>query len=188
MSTRDERVARLAEVRRGDSTRKQAAALAAVDNLVRANQPVTFAAVERAAKVSSWFVYNNAEVRAAICAARSRTEARATPTANVAPASLRADLALARAEVKQLRAERDRLLAQVRRSLGSALESRDRESLLEQVRDLERQRNLLNSDLLAARADLAKSDERDRRLSEELAAARDAVRRMMRASARPADA
>ncbi|GHS88272.1 hypothetical protein AGMMS50218_11840 [Actinomycetota bacterium] len=62
-------------------------------------------------------VYNNVHVRSAIEAARSRV---AKPTASpVAPAGLRADRAMARAEVKQLREERDVLLAQVRRGLGT---------------------------------------------------------------------
>lgn len=186
MSAREERIARLTKLRRADSARKKATALAAIDDLLRAGKAVSFAAVGRSARVSSWFVYNNSEVRATIESARSRVpaEATASPTA---PAGLRADLALARAEIKQLREERDRLLSQVRRGLGSALESRDREGLLEQVRDLERQRNLLNTELLAARTDLAKSQQNVQLLGEELEAARDAVRRMMRASAkRPA--
>lgn len=74
MSTREDRITRLTERRRADSARKKAAALAAIDNLLRAGQAVTFAAVERSARVSSWFVYNNAEVRATIEAARSRPQ------------------------------------------------------------------------------------------------------------------
>ncbi|GAA1488400.1 DUF6262 family protein [Brachybacterium sacelli] len=184
MSTREERVERLTETRRLDSAYKRTAALDAVKELIRAGQPVTFAAVGRAASVSSWFVYNNVTVRAAIEAARSRPETRSAQTASATPAGLRADLTLARAEIKQLREERDRLLAQVRRGLGSALESRDRDALLEQVRDLERQRNQLNSELFAARAELAKSQESVQLLAEELDAARGAVRRMMRDSAK----
>lgn len=185
MSSREDRITRLTERRRADSARKKAAALAAIDDLLRAGQAVSFAAVERSARVSSWFVYNNAEVRATIEAARSRPPAEATTAPAAAPAGLRTDLALARAEIRQLRDERARLLKQVRRGLGSALESRDRETLLEQVRDLERQRNLLNSELHAARTDLAKSQESAQLLGEELEAARAAVRRMMRASAKP---
>ncbi|MBD5785038.1 hypothetical protein IF650_02485 [Cellulosimicrobium terreum] len=183
MSTRDQRVERLTRQRRDEGARKQAAALAAVDYLAATGKAITFSAVERAAGVSSWFVYNNAAVRSAIEAARVRVTP--GPTAErVAPAGLRADLAMARAEVKQLREERNNLLAQVRRGLGSALESRDRDGLLEQVRDLERQRNALNSELLAARVDHAKAEEAVLLLRDDLDAARGAVRKMMRDSGR----
>lgn len=182
MNTRAERVARLTEARRNSGAAKEAAALATIDALAQAGQPVTFAAVQRGARVSSWFVYNNTRVRAAIEVEQSRGAVRTATAATAEPAGLRTDLALSRAEVKHLRGERDRLLAQVRRGLGSALETRDRDGLLEQVRDLERQRNLLNSELLAARSDLAKSEERALLLAEELDAAREAVRRMMRVS------
>lgn len=186
MSTREERIMRLTERRRADGARKKAAALAAIDDLLRAGQSVSFAAVQRSARVSSWFVYNNAEIRSAIEAARALTPDRPAPAA-VSHAGLRADLALARAEVRQLRDERDRLLKRVRRGLGGALESHAHEGHREKVHDLERQCNLLNSELHAARADLARSQESVQLLSEELEASRNAVRRMMRASAKTTD-
>jgi hypothetical protein len=184
MGSREDRIERLTRERRSDGKRKQAVALATVVELVSTGQAVTFASVQRGARVSSWFVYNNPQVRGAIEAARTVARTVAASPAP-APAGLRADLLLARDEVRQLREERDRLRTRVRRDLGNTLEHRDRDALIEQVHELERQRNVLHAELHTARVELEQARGDGLILRDELDAARAALKRMMRDAARP---
>lgn len=183
--TDDIRVQRLTEARRLDGIRKQGACLAALDVLMSQGEAVTFAEIQRRANVSSWFVYNNAAVRASIEEARARDTERERNTSpiRVDVAGLRADLADARDEVRRLRDERDRLRQRVRQGLGAALEQRDVASVIERAESAERQRDLLQAELQDARARLAITNDDLVLLREELTAARGAVKRMMRTPA-----
>jgi len=176
------RVERLTQHRREVGQAKETAALKAVEDLLVHGHPITFTGVQRAASVSSWFVYNNAKVRAAIDAARSRTPLPTQrPTMERASAeSLRADLAQSRAEVADLRQERDRLRSRLRRDLGAAMEQRDTETLVARVQELERARVALSSELHAARVELSQAQEEVAILTDDRDAARSALRRMMR--------
>lgn len=170
----DPRVTRLTDSRRRDGARKEAACLAAVEKLQMSGGHVTFADVQRAAGVSSWFTYNNATVRRAIESARATDVALLTARQAVAragPAGLRADLAHARHEVRQLREERDRLRERVRRGLGAALENRDAASLIERADTAERQRDALKAELHESRILIAQMHEGSQLLREELEAA-----------------
>lgn len=183
--TKDVRVQRLTEARRLDGVRKQEACLKALDVLTSRGMTVTFAEIQRLANVSSWFVYNNAVVRASIEEARrlgTEHEIKAPPV-RVDVAGLRADLADARDEIRRLREERDRFRQRVRQGLGAALEQRDIASVVERAESAERQRDLLQAELQDARARLAIAHDDVLLLREELAAARGAVKRMMRAPA-----
>lgn len=183
--TDDLRVQRLTEARRLDGVRKQEACLNALDVLISQGEAVTFAEIQRRANVSSWFVYNNAAVRASVEEARSRETQCQTNTSpvRVDVAGLRADLADARDEVRRLREERDRFRQRVRQGLGAALEQRDVASVGERAESAERQRDLLQAELQDARARLAVANDDLVLLREELAAARGAVKRMMRTPA-----
>ncbi|WP_406222984.1 hypothetical protein [Streptomyces decoyicus] len=88
--------------------------------MTRNGDRITFAAVARAANVSTWLTYADGvreNIESAIHQQRSTRPQPAT-TAQASPAGIRADLALAREEIRRLRAERDQLQQTVRRHLG----------------------------------------------------------------------
>lgn len=176
------RAERLAQHRRAVGRAKQQAAVQAVERLLAEGRPVTFTSVQRAAGVSSWFVYNNAEVRAAIVHGQGQVPAPTPrPVAHAATVeSLRADLAHARAEVADLRQERDRLASRLRRGLGAAMEQRDVQSLIERLQELEHERAALAAQLRQARVELSTAQEEVTLLTDDLVGARTALHRMMR--------
>jgi len=147
--------------------------------------------VAKAAGVSTWLVYA-AGIREHVDAARRR---QAHPSAAPAPtpsgshtttsASLRTDLAIARDQIKTLRAERDNLRQRLRLHLGAEIEAPDRAHLTARVADLE----ALNRQLVAERdarmieADNAKG--RVAELDDELSAARESLRRVIKSQNRP---
>ncbi|MEX2658339.1 MAG: hypothetical protein WD232_01485, partial [Acidimicrobiales bacterium] len=102
--------------------------------------PITFTAVAAAADVSRWLVYSEG-VREQVEAARRRQDDQATPRPSSlhpdkqrrTPASLRTDLAVAREEIRRLRAEVDRLTQRLRLQLGAEIEGPDRAQLIERV-------------------------------------------------------
>jgi hypothetical protein len=83
--------------------------------------------VQRAAGVLSWYVFNNAAVRAEIETATNNQRAvRAHQPASVDDrtlAGLRAELAAARAEIRDLRSERERLRQRLARDLGQQIDA-----------------------------------------------------------------
>ncbi|MFD8544606.1 hypothetical protein [Streptomyces sp. NPDC059649] len=92
--------------------------------MTRNGDRITFDAVARAAKVSTWLTYADGvreHIESAIQQQRSTRPQLAT-TAQASPAGLRADLALAREEIRRLRGERDQLQQTVRRHLGQQLD------------------------------------------------------------------
>lgn len=92
--------------------------------MLAAGQRISFAGVAREANVSTWFVYNSAEVKTAIWDAMQEqthhgVEAAAAPRRERAtPASLHTDLALAREEIQDLKRERDVLKQRVQLALA----------------------------------------------------------------------
>jgi hypothetical protein len=111
----------LAASRRLDSTTKAARVRAAINAMAASGSPPSIAALARHAKVSRRFIYDHPELRAeaeqqaAVIAARDATAL--TANAHVTTASLRADLANAKAANQRLQAE----LARLRRHLGRHL-------------------------------------------------------------------
>jgi len=107
--------------RRLDSTTKQARVRAAIAEMASTEAALSIAALARRAKVSRRFIYDHPELRAEAehQAARwaVRDGAAASATARVTAASLRADLANARAANTRLQTE----LAALRRRLGRDL-------------------------------------------------------------------
>lgn len=144
---------RLRRVRQADSAAKATRAKEVVDNLLRGGQRISFARVARQASVSTWFVYNNPAVKSAIQEAMADqtghgvTAAAVVPRARVTPASLHAELALAREEIKELKHQRDALKQRIQLSLGAEIDNPAQAELVRRIQDLERQNQTLVRDL-----------------------------------------
>ncbi len=148
--------------------------------LEAAREAITFPGVARAAGVSTWLVYAPG-VREHVESARRRHLTATTSQVTVAPAGLRAEIAVAREEIKGLRAERDKLSQRLRLQLGAEIDGPQRAELIARVADLE----AVNRRLVAER-DARNSEERSKErqvheLEDELTAARESLRRMIRA-------
>ncbi|WP_406514040.1 DUF6262 family protein [Streptomyces sp. NBC_00161] len=158
VSSRDARVARLRQARQADSTAKSARTRAVVRDLLQAGQRISFARVAREAGVSTWFVYNQPVVKAAVRDAMSDqthhgTEAAAAPrSGRTTPASLHTDLAFAREEIQDLKRERDQLKRRVQLALGAEIDNVTRADLVSRIQDLEHHNRVLATDLSEARA------------------------------------
>ena len=186
MSTTTDRTTGLRAARAKDSADKRRRAREAIDALEAAGTPITAAAVAHAAGVSTWLIYTH-ELREHLDAARRRTQRRAANPARTtaepaspAPAGLRADLALARDQIRRLRAERDQLRHRLRLQLGAEIDGPDRAELITRVADLDN----LTRQLLAERdARTTEADHGQRRIAEledDLTAARESLRRVIK--------
>jgi len=180
------RAAALKAARAKDSELKRRRTLAALEALEASAESITFTAVAKAAGVSTWLVYAEG-IREHIDAARHRQARHGaapapTPSAQrtTTSDSLRTDLAIAQEQIKTLRAERDKLQQRLRLQLGAELEAPDRAHLTARVADLE----AINRQLVAERdartieADTARS--RVGELEDELSAARESLRRVIK--------
>jgi hypothetical protein len=184
------RAAALKAARAKDSQRKRQRTLAALQTLETTGAPITFTAVATAAGVSTWLVYADG-IREHIDAARHRQAHHGaapapTPSAKrtTTSDSLRTDLAIAQEQIKMLRAERDKLNQRLRLQLGAELEAPDRAHLTARVADLEaiNRQLVAERDARAIEADTAKS--RVTELEDELCAARESLRRVIKAQNR----
>lgn len=185
------RAAALKAARAKDSQHKRRCTLAALQTLEATGAAITFTAVAKAAGVSTWLVYADG-IREHIDAARHRQSndhrGTGTPPASrtqpATPDSLRTDLAIAQEQIKTLRAERDKLQQRLRLQLGAELEAPDRAHLTARVADLE----TINRQLVAERdARAIEADAAKRRVTEledELSAARESLRRIIKAQNR----
>jgi hypothetical protein len=184
------RAAALKAARAKDSKLKRRQALAALEAMEASGASITFAAVANVAGVSTWLVYAPG-IREHIDAARSRqanTSPGNTPALSgkhpMTPASLRTDLAIAREQIKTLRAERDKLQQRLRLQLGAEIEGPDRAHLTARVADLE----AVNRRLVAERdARSIETDTAKRHVAEfedELSAARESLRRVIKSQNR----
>ena len=179
------RTAGLRAARAKDSQDKRARALAAVKTLEASGAVVTFAAVAEAAGVSSWLVYSQG-VREHIDTARHRQGDRprqlgiSRSSQQATSASLRTELAVARDQIGRLRSERDKLRSRLRLQLGAEIDGPDRARLITRVGELES----LNRQLVAerdARSIEAEAARRQvRELEDDLTAARESLRRVIR--------
>jgi len=169
---------------------KRQRALTAVQALEAAGTPVTPAAVATAAGVSAWLVYADG-VRQHVQAARQRqTERGHAPEPEPAPppargetvtqASLRTDLAVARDEIRRLRAERDQLRARLRLQLGAEIEGPGRAELIARVASLEAATRQLAAERDTRAAEASHAQRRIRELEDDLTAARESLRRAIR--------
>lgn len=191
MSANEARVAKLTAARKQDSQDKRRRVQEAVDALERAGVAITFAGVAKTARVSTWLVYADG-VRQHIDAGRTRQAEHGIPDKplplptplQATPAGLRADLAIARQEIKALREERNRLRDRLRLQLGAELDASTRAELVGRIAELEAR----NRDLLCS-ARTVEDDNRALRLKnieleDDLVAARESLRRVIRAENR----
>jgi hypothetical protein len=167
---------------------KRQRVLAAVQALEAAGTPVTPAAVAAAAGVSTWLVYADG-VREHVQAARQRQTERGHPPEPASPpargepvtqASLRTDLAVARNEIRRLRAERDKLRGRLRLQLGAEIDGPDRADLIARVATLEASCRQFAAERDARAAEASHAQRRIRELEDELTAARESLRRTIR--------
>ncbi len=94
--------------------------------------------------------------------------------------SLRTDLAIARNEISRLRAERDKLLGRLRLQLGAEIEGPDRAELITRVATLEDTARRLAAERDARAAEASHAQQRIGELEDELTAARESLRRVIR--------
>ena len=185
-----DRTAALKAARAKDSNDKRRRVLQTINTMQTAGQPITAAAVATAAGVSTWLVYADG-IREHLDAARARQRQAvdvAPPLAAgprtgqqpVTAAGLRTDLAVARHEIHRLRTDLDKLRGRLRLQLGAEIEQPDRAELIARVAALE----AANRQFLAERdARTAQADTAQRRVDEledELTAARESLRRVIR--------
>lgn len=179
----------LRESRRRDSLAKRQRVRSAIEDMLRAGDPVTFTAVARAARVSAWLVYASGvreHVEAAITrqAAQPARDERSGRAASAD--SLRTDLELARQQIRQLRAERDKLRANIRLQLGQQLDQLGSAALVERISELTSRNQLLAGQHSQAAAENQQLRQDIAELEDNLAAARTSLRRMIRDQNQPA--
>ena len=116
----------LAAVRRRDARVKKQRATETIQAMIEAGEPVTFPAVARRAGVSTSLLYAHPELSAAVATARDRQRQAGAQRSWHLPASslvtdhsLRADLANAKEQARQLSQEVDLLRARLARDLGA---------------------------------------------------------------------
>ena len=185
------RAAALKAARTKDSELKRRRTLAALEALEASGAAITFTAVAKAARVSTWLVYAEG-IREHIDAARHRQSNQHrrtdTPTASsthpATLASLRTDLAIAREQIKALRAEQNKLQQRLRLQLGAELEAPDRAHLTARVVDLETINRQLVAERDARAIETQTAKGRVTELEDELSAARESLRRVIKAQNR----
>ncbi|MEU2736755.1 DUF6262 family protein [Streptomyces sp. NPDC007095] len=173
----------LLESRQKASREKRAKVLAVVDQMKAEGDPITFLAVAKRAAVSNWLVYAEG-VREYIEAARAGQAVAMTrqrKEGSVASlASLTTDLEFARAQVRALTEERDRLRAAVQRSLGERVDAVSTKDLVARIQELTVGNQQLAAKLAQAEADGRSLQTELAEAQDDLAAARTALRNMMR--------
>jgi hypothetical protein len=194
MTTPDPRQARAAALRTArarDSQLKRQRVLDAVHALESADAPITAAAVASTARVSTWLAYAPG-IREHLQAARHRQTQRTQtpqpgPTPQRPPAtpdSLHTDLAVAHQQIRQLRAERDQLRARLRLHLGAEIEGPDRAELIARVATLETTNRQLAAERDARTTEAEHTQRRIRELDDDLTAARQSLRQVIRSTNR----
>ena len=130
--------------------------------------------------MSTWLIYAKG-IREHVEAARRRQAVPvATRKANATPGGLKVDLVLAREEIKRLRAEHDKLQQRLRLQLGAEIDGPQRAELIARVADLEAVNRRLVAERDARSSEERVADRRVRELEDELVAARESLRRMIR--------
>lgn len=178
----------LRAARRQDSLTKRQRVLTTLERMERDREPVTFAAVARAANVSTWLVYAEG-VREHIDAARQR---QATQPArdhraglSASAASLRTDLELARQEITDLRTQRDKLRGNLQKQLGRQLDALTHRELADRIDELTRDNQRLTDLNRKLTTDNQQLHQQVTDLEDDLAAARTSLRRMIRNTNQP---
>jgi predicted nuclease with TOPRIM domain len=141
---------------------------------------ITFTAVARTAKVSTWLVYAEGvreHIEAAIRQQEHEPVVARSDGRQASPASLKSDLMMAREEITALRQERDRLREAVRQQLGQQLDQVSNRQLTDRITELTNANRRLEQDL----AQLQPLKDRVDELEKDRAAARTSLRKMIRA-------
>lgn len=177
----------LRDSRRRDSQEKRQRVRDTVAKMLHAGDPVSFAAVARAARVSTWLVYAEGvreHIEQAMTRQASQSAAAERAGNQASKAGLRTDLELARAQIRQLRAERDELHSQIRLHLGRQLEQLGSRTLTDRIDEQTRHSQLLADQHQRAAAENQLLRQRVIELEEELSATRTSLRRMIRNTSR----
>ncbi|MER8098497.1 DUF6262 family protein [Streptomyces goshikiensis] len=173
----------LKAARQRDSADKRGRALKAVQDMLRDNRRITFAAVAREAGVSSWLVYAPG-LRERIDQARARQAAQGHQDEksgrNVSSASEQTDLLLARQEIKRLRTENGQLRQQARVHLGQQVEQLGNHDLVARISELTEENLRLSTAERQATTENTGLNQRVAELEDDLTAARTSLRRMIR--------
>jgi hypothetical protein len=167
---------------------KRQRALDAVQALEAAGTPVTPAAVAATAQVSTWLTYAGGVREHVEAAQRRQAGHQPGPVPAAAPrrgapatqSSLRTDLAIARDEIRRLRAEHDKLRSRLRLQLGAEIEGPDRAALIARVADIEAAARQLAAERDARAAEASHAQRQIRELQDDLTAARESLRRAIR--------
>jgi hypothetical protein len=173
----------LKAARQRDSADKRGRVLKAVQDMLRDNRRITFAAVAREADVSSWLVYAPG-LRERIDQARTRQAAQGHQDQQsgrkVSIASEQTDLLLARQEIKRLRTENGQLRQQARVHLGQQVDQLGNHGLVDRINELTEENLRLSTAERQATAENTQLRQRITELEDDLAAARTSLRRMIR--------
>jgi len=191
MTSIPDRTAGLRVARAKDSADKRRRVREAINALEAAGTPITAAAVANTAGVSTWLVYTDG-LREHLDTARRRQQPRPEDPGRAAhkhappePASLRTDLALARDQIRRLRCERDTLRQRLRMQLGAELDGPDRAELIDHVAELESQVRKLLAERDARAGEANHAQRRIGELEDDLTAARESLRRIIKDHNRP---
>jgi hypothetical protein len=190
--TTPDRTTGLRAARAKDSADKRRRALDALHAMEAAGTSITAAAVAQTAGVSTWLVYTHG-LREHLDAARRRQAQpfsgppRTAPgdQAPLTPASLHTDLALARAEIRRLRADNDKLRHRLRLQLGAEIDAPDPTELITRVAELESLTRQLLAERDARAAEANHAQHRIHELEDDLIAARESLRRVIKDHNRP---
>jgi chromosome segregation ATPase len=173
----------LAQARRRDSIDKRQRVLTILAAFEQEGRRITFTALARSARVSTWLTYAPG-VREHIEAAQHRQQAPPPPTTertrHAAAATLRTELELARREIHALRQAKDYLQQALRYQLGQQLDDLTSRDLSARVEELTRRNQELLDQFNQAAAENTALQEHNLRLEDDLAAARTSLRRMIR--------
>jgi hypothetical protein len=180
------RVGAMIDARRVDSATKRSRLLAVVEQMVEQGESITFASVARKAGVSTWLAYAPG-VREVIEHGRARQDSptRAGHTTASETPGLATDLALARAEIVRLRAERDTQHRQLQLAIGARMDNLAKADLVARVDELTRHNTQLAAALAHHQAEVTALKARVVELEDDLTAAPTGLRRMIRAENRP---
>jgi predicted nuclease with TOPRIM domain len=176
------RIQALHDARRRDSESKRNHVRKTVESMVLARDSVNFASVARRARVSTWLVYADG-VREHIQTAMRQQAEEPIPAKNtdtISMAGLRTDLALAREEIKRLRADNDKLRRNAQRLLGQQLDQVNVTELIARVDTLVNENRRLAGQIDQTTIENTALRSRLTELEEDVTAARTALRRMIR--------
>jgi Family of unknown function (DUF6262) len=176
------RIQALHDARRRDSESKRNHVRKTLESMVLARDTVTFASVARRARVSTWLVYADGVREHIQTAMRQQAEEpiAAKNTDTISVAGLRTDLALAREDIKRLRADNEKLRRNAQRLLGQQLDQVNVTELISRVDTLVNENRRLAEEIKQTSTENTALRSRLTELEEDVTAARTALRRMIR--------